>query len=310
MASQRTALSVFWTSLTSLVDGELVTMELLYKQGLHRIHDSAKYALEYGIGILSLLASTTDGTQATITGSVDISTFDFQSGLALIGKTLVIDEDTAAAQTVTFNTAITNPSELLLALAAGAPTNLSFSYSPTGRLTVKSNTVGSGSTLAAITGTSALALLGAQTYTPGSGDANDGTSKIGLGPIPSAMWVGGTLRDFIQNGVAPAVAKIMPEVLDYSADDADQTIAPTKSTIVLCASAVTSSRTYALSLPSTDGLFAYFRRPGSVSGTLTITGISAADIGSGSFPITSSNRAITLFSLGGAWRVYMVGDSN
>lgn len=199
--TDRTGSSVFWPKISSLVDGTLVTMELLYNQAIHRLQDNGVYLLGKIAAVYSDMSSTAIGTRAQVVGNVDLTAFNYNGGITLSGLTLIFDEDTAAAQTVTFDNTVTTPAILLAQIVAQAPTNLTHAFTNDGFLLSKSNTVGSGSTMATVTGTAAALVLGSQTVTsPGSGvDANDGASKIGLGAFASPSgWPGGTLRDFLQ----------------------------------------------------------------------------------------------------------------
>lgn len=203
MGSPRVPQNIFWSTITSLLDSELVTRELLYNQALHRIQDSAYYVLGLVAKVYQDFSSTNIGTAASITGSVDLTQFDFDSGIALSGLTLTFDEDTAAAQTVTFPNSITSIPLLLNELYSQAATNLEFDLTSDGNLRVRSGTLGVSSTLAAVTGTAAALLLNIQTAVAGSGFAADGASRIGLGTIPSTPWTGGVLRDFITGTLVP-----------------------------------------------------------------------------------------------------------
>lgn len=117
---------------------------------------------------LSLLGLTA-ATRAKALGNVNIASFNFNSGNALNGLTVIIDEDTTTAQTVTFDNTITSPS-LLLAALNGGTTNLSFSLNGSNYLQVESDTYGTASTISLGAGTAHSALFGTPTVTsPGTG---------------------------------------------------------------------------------------------------------------------------------------------
>src|SRR5688572_19273392 len=115
MASSRSPSSIFWSAITSLVDGDLVTFQRLYAEGLHRVHDSAYYALGQVAQHIADLALQDAGGHAFSVGNVDLTAFDFNSGIALNGLTIIVDEDTTTAQTCTFPNTITTPALLLAA---------------------------------------------------------------------------------------------------------------------------------------------------------------------------------------------------
>lgn len=111
----------------------------------------------------------TAATKANVRGNVDVTAFNYNAGAALDTLTFIVDEDTAAAQTVTFDNTITN-STLLLAALNGGTTNLTFSIDSSNFLLVESDTYGNGSTIALGAGTAHTALLGTPvTTSPGTG---------------------------------------------------------------------------------------------------------------------------------------------
>ena len=209
MASSRTPQNIFWSTITSLVDTELVTMELLYNQALHRLHDSAYYALGKVAEVYQRFASQDVGTAAYITGSVDLTVFNFDAGIALSGLTVTFDEDTTTPQTVTFPNTITSIPLLIAELYAQAATNLDFEITSDGKLRAKSGTLGVSSTMATIAGTAAVALFGTQTSVAGSGAVADGSVLVGVGAVGS--FAGGTLRALLEI-VVPAVDGIVDRV--------------------------------------------------------------------------------------------------
>jgi hypothetical protein len=115
------------------------------------------------------LLGLTAATRANVVGNVDILAFNFDSGNALNGLTVIVDEDTTTAQTVTFDNTITSAA-LLLAALNGGTTNLSFSLNGSNFLQVESDTIGTASTIALGAGTAHTALFGTPTIaSPGTG---------------------------------------------------------------------------------------------------------------------------------------------
>jgi hypothetical protein len=196
MAS-RTASNTFWGSITTLVDGGLLTAQTLYVEAIHRLQDNAYYVLGKVSDHIADLALQDAGGHAFTVGNVDITAFDFNSGIALNGLTIIVDEDTVAAQTCTFPNTITTPALLLAALNSQAGTNITWSLTDAGYLYAESNTIGAGSP----TGTAVTALFGsASTTSPGSSSVNDGTTRIGFAGYLSGSTniAAGTLRNALE----------------------------------------------------------------------------------------------------------------
>lgn len=199
MASNRSpSASTYWTAITSLVDGDLVTFQRLYAEAIHRVQDNIHYVLGKVSQVYTDLASTATGTQANLTGSVNITTFNFDSGLTLNGLTLILDEDTTTPQTVTFGV-VTNVTELLQAFVG--LTNIQASLNSQGKLVFKSGTVGAGSTIFADpAGTAYALLLDAPSSQSGSGTVADGTTRLGFaGYVSGSVNIAaGTLRNALE----------------------------------------------------------------------------------------------------------------
>jgi hypothetical protein len=199
-ATNYTSKNILWSFITSLADGDFVSMARLYEEGLQRLHDGQGALLGRIAKVYADLSSTTIGTKARIVGNVDMTSFNYNSGIALSGLTVIVDEDTAAAQTVTFDNTVTGPSVLLAQLTAQAPTNLIWSLNDSGQLVAESQTAGAGSTIALGAGTAHGLIWPSPTITsPGSGVDNDGSTHIGFAqytPPVGPSWGGGTLRDF------------------------------------------------------------------------------------------------------------------
>jgi hypothetical protein len=195
-ATNYTSKNILWSFITSLADGDFVSMARLYEEGLQRLHDGQGALLGRIAKVYADLSSTTIGTKARIVGNVDMTSFNYNSGIALSGLTVIVDEDTAAAQTVTFDNTVTGPSVLLAQLTAQAPTNLIWSLNDSGQLMAESQTAGAGSTIALGAGTAHGLIWPSPTITsPGGGAVNDGALRIGLAAF--ASWGGGNLRDFL-----------------------------------------------------------------------------------------------------------------
>lgn len=132
---------------------------------------SSAGSIAFGAGTpdaLSLLGLAA-ATKAKVVGNVNLASFNYDSGNALDTLTVIVDENTAAAQTVTFDNSITNSTLLLNALNTGT-TNLTFSLNGSNFLVVESNTLGNASTIALGSGTAHTAVFGTPTITsPGTG---------------------------------------------------------------------------------------------------------------------------------------------
>lgn len=210
-ATNYTSRNILWSVITALADGDFVTMTALYDEALKRLHDGQGALLGRIATVYSDLVSQATGTKARIVGNVDMTAFNYNSGIALNGLTVVVDEDTTTAQTCTFDNAVTGPDVLLTQLTAQAGTNLVWSLNESGYLVVQSKTVGTGSTIALGSGTAHSTIWPSPTITsPGAGTVNDGGSRIGLAAIGSLP--AGTLRSMlvaiesVTSGVAASIA--------------------------------------------------------------------------------------------------------
>ncbi|TXH49803.1 MAG: hypothetical protein E6Q97_21915 [Desulfurellales bacterium] len=209
MATQRASSNIFWSTITSLVAGELVTKARLYTEALHRLQDNDGALLGRIARVYSDLVSEAVGTKARIVGNIDMTAFNYDGGVALSGLTVIVDENTTTAQTCTFTNAVTGPDVLLSQLTASCGTNLIWSLNDSGQLVCECQTIGGTSTIAIGAGTAHSTIWPSPTITtPGAGTANDGTSRIGFGA--TGAWAGGTLRSFlttVETAVANALLK-------------------------------------------------------------------------------------------------------
>lgn len=209
MATQRASSNILWSTITSLVAGELVTKARLYTEALHRLQDNDGALLGRIARVYSDLVSEAVGTKARIVGNVDMTAFNYDGGVALNGLTVIVDENTTTAQTCTFTNAVTGPDVLLSQLTASCGTNLIWSLNDSGQLVCECQTIGGTSTIALGAGTAHSTIWPSPTITtPGSGTANDGASKIGVGAIGTIP--AGTLRAFlttVETTVANALLK-------------------------------------------------------------------------------------------------------
>lgn len=193
MATPRTSSNILWSTITSLVAGELLTKARLYTEALHRLQDNDGALLGRIAKVYSDLVSQAVGTKARIVGNVDMTAFNYDGGVALNGLTVIVDEDTTTAQTCTFTNAVTGPDVLLSQLTSQAGTNLIWSLNDSGQLVCESQTVGAGSTIALGAGTAHSTIWPSPTITsPGAGTVNDGATHIGVAAIGSIA--AGTLR--------------------------------------------------------------------------------------------------------------------
>ena len=204
-ATNYTSRNILWSFITALADGDLVTMTLLYNEGLQRLHDGQGALLGRIATVYSDLSSTAVGTKARIVGNVDMTAFNYNSGIALSGLTVIVDENTSTAQTCTFSNAVTGPDVLLTQLTAQCGTNLTWSLNDSGQLVCTVGTIGAGSTIALGAGTAHSTIWPSPTITsPGAGTVNDGASRIGLGAFGS--WGGGTLQAYQESFHASVTA--------------------------------------------------------------------------------------------------------
>jgi len=184
MGSNVAGTSTFWATIFEYLDGEPVFWDGLYKRGIRRLSDRTMWLVDETVRILSRLASVDAGTKATISGSVDLTTLTYDPVAGdLNGKTLILDGDVGAAQTVTLGTGGTapaTPADVVTQILAQT-TNKTAVLDSSSRLSVGSTTVGALSTIEVVGGTGA-ALLGLPLGTAtGSGTMSDGASRIGFG---------------------------------------------------------------------------------------------------------------------------------
>lgn len=289
MSTNRTAINFFWSTVKSLVDTELVTMQLLYTEGLHRLQDNAFYAIGRVSRLAADLLSQADGGQAQIIGDVNIGAFDFNGGAALNGLTIIVDEDTTTAQTCTFPNTITTPAQLISALVIQAGNNLTWEFTSNGYLKVSSQTTGSGSTISLGAGTANTLLFGSSSVTsPGSSSVNDGASRIGVAAI--ANLPASALRALLEALVQGEV-----KTTDYSAVDADQNISETDGMVIAIKTAA-ADRTYTLTAPSRSGRKVMVARESGGTNDVIVTGFA-----NGTTVVFTGTGAAEFRSFGTAW---------
>jgi hypothetical protein len=195
-ATNYTSRNILWSAITALADGDLVTMARLYEEGLQRLHDGQGALLGRIATVYSDLVSEATGTKARIVGNVNMTTFNYNSGIALSGLTVIVDENTTTAQTCTFSNAVTGPDVLLAQLTAQAGTNLTWSLNDSGQLVSTCGTTGVTSTIALGAGTAHSTIWPSPTITtPGAGTVNDGASRIGSAAVGAIS--AGTLRSIL-----------------------------------------------------------------------------------------------------------------
>jgi hypothetical protein len=125
------------------------------------------------------LLGLTAATSASVQGNANITTFNFNSGVALDGLTVIIDEDTTTAQTVTFSNAVANSTQMLSELNVGT-TNITWSLNGS-FLVATSDTLGPGSTISLGSGTAHSVLIGTPTIvSPGTGTVGTAGALDGL----------------------------------------------------------------------------------------------------------------------------------
>lgn len=183
MGSDVAGTSTFWRTIFEYLDGEPIFADGLYRRGIRRLSDRTMWLVDETVRILSRLASTDAGTKATIAGSVDLTTLTYDPVTGdLNGKTLILDGDVGAAQTVTFGTGGTapaTPADVVTQILAQT-TNKTAVLDSSSRLSVGSTTVGALSTIEVVGGTGA-ALLGLVVGTAsGAGTVSDGASRVGF----------------------------------------------------------------------------------------------------------------------------------
>jgi len=182
MGSDVAGTSTFWRTIFEYLDGEPIFADGLYRRGIRRLSDRTMWLVDETVRILSRLAATDAGTKATIAGSVDLATLAYDPVTGdLNGKTLILDGDVGASQTVTFGTGGTapaNPADVVTQILAQT-SNKTAVLDSSSRLSVGSTTVGALSTIEVVGGTGA-ALLGLVVGTAsGAGTVSDGASRVG-----------------------------------------------------------------------------------------------------------------------------------
>jgi hypothetical protein len=347
-ATNYTSRNILWSVITALADGDLVTMTLLYNEGLQRLHDGQGALLGRIATVYSDLVSEATGTKARIVGNVNMTTFNYNDGNALSGLTVIVDENTTTAQTCTFSNAVTGPDVLLTQLTAQCGTNLTWSLNDSGQLVSTCGTTGGTSTIALGAGTAHSTIWPSPTITtPGAGTVNDGASRIGLAAFGS--WAGGTLQAFLTTvadgatttaALAAKVAKAgdvmtgdlqLPRVgfgytdLGTLVDGAHLTLAATVGTIRFKAPGVDGSYltiTIPTPVDATKRPLIRFRMVINAGNTSNVYFVAAAEAGTGSFGIPptnyygsfvggdANNGSIDFVWNGSKWEIVMaVGDN-
>ncbi len=269
--------SIFWSAITSLMDLTLVTRELLYIQGLHRLADRSQWLLDE-IGRRSFaLQSTTAGTPGVLTGSIDLSTLTYDpSAGSLNGKTLQVQTNNNGPDVVTFGTggsAPVDPEDVADQINTATSSNPLASLDAANHLNLSSVTTGGLGTVTVIDGT-ALTLLGL-TATTGTGQTTggDGSDAIGVSDITGfgLTLSAGSLKDVLQS-IANNVFALMAS---GAVTDADQTVVINGPDQTLFLATPTANRVIALPTASQPTLPIGTRvrlvRPAAGAFTYTIT---------------------------------------
>jgi hypothetical protein len=124
------------------------------------------------LALLGLTAST----KAKVVGNVNMLTFNYDTGTALDGLTVIVDENTTTAQTVTLGSLVGTYTSLLSALNTGT-TNITWTLDGSGFLVAECDTAGIASTIVLGAGTAHTAVFGTPTTTsPGTGPTTVGTA--------------------------------------------------------------------------------------------------------------------------------------
>jgi hypothetical protein len=329
--------TVYHAIIRLLNDGEMVTHETLYRLCLERVVDRTSWLVEALHGIGASLASTAQGTRATVLGTRNLTTFSLYDaetnpsgelgpGGLLDGKSLLVDEDTAPGEQIVFSAPMT-AADIVMQVQKGAPTNKAASLDASGRLVLASMTIGAASSLA-VSG-SAAALLGLpQGTATGKDGADDGASKVGFagyGAFPA-----GTVRSALVNLLESTsnllatkaarsgdtftgpvtfndVATFLGPVNDMKygfLPDADTTIQPSDANLLLF-QATKAQRTYMIAEPGTGPRRVRFVRPNSSPYNATIR---RASDNATLVSLTSNAVAwVDIWHVDGAWRVVAWG---
>lgn len=212
----RAGAAFLWSNIREHFDGDTVNRQSLWKEGLHRLQDSVLAIRDMVHSLRAQLSSQEGGSPAVLRGSVDMSTLAFYDPIdvplgSLDGKTLIVSSELDTV-TITFAQPTSPAAAAAEANSQGSSTGITFTVDdgvdPITGAYVPSNVgkfrlVRPGGGTATITfgnGTAngILGFTNGQSAT-GTGTANDGASKIGLGAftLPTG-WTGGSLRDFLQ----------------------------------------------------------------------------------------------------------------
>jgi hypothetical protein len=274
--------SVFDTVIRMLNDGESVTKETLYRMCLEPLANRTTWLREELARSSGRLAAVSNGTRATVLGTKSLSTFSIYNeennpegelgpGGKLDGRTLILDEDTSAGETVTFFAPM-SAAQVAAQIAAMAPTNKAVLLDDNARLVLMSNTVGASSSLI-VTG-SAAALLGLPSgEAVGKGTVDDGASRIGFyqhgavatGTVRSALvsmidaiatlfttkaaLSGDTFTGPVTFNELVTLKAGFADVSFQRAPDADATIKPADGNLVFLPYLKTGSRKYLIAEP-------------------------------------------------------------
>jgi hypothetical protein len=213
----RSPAAYLWATITDLFDGDDLNREKLYKEAVHRLQDYGAAVLNTVHALRSQLSSTESGTPAIIRGSVVMGTLAYYDPIdtpagTLDGLTLILTTDLAGPVTITFSQPI-SPAQAATEIntqgsSLGLIATVDDGVDPVTGAIVPANVGklrlvrpgGSSASLAVGSGTANGALGLSPTGTVGTGSANDGASKIGLGAFTG--WAGGTLRAFCEGVIA------------------------------------------------------------------------------------------------------------
>lgn len=326
MATDRSPIAYLWPTIKAFATGDVITRELL--------RDSINKAGDIGYGVLAALnerwqqlGSTNAGTSAVQRGSVVMGTLSFYDPVdvpvgALDGLTLILETDLAGPATVTFAQPTSpvhvatqiNTQAAALGLVASCDTGVdpntgAIVAANVGKLLLVRPSGGTASLTVKGAGT-ANAILGLpliDTTVSGTGTANDGASRIGVGAI--GAFAGGTLREAILALVGTAVA----------ADGG--TLASANYTILT--SQITARHTF-FKIPSVLGSYEYtlpaveegksvsFRMNPNPPNSIIIKRPGGTTIAtmSGEFGVTPAQQCLTVTALSGEWVVTSFGLSD
>jgi hypothetical protein len=189
--------SAFWTKIDSWVDTVLLSAEMLYTRGMHRLADRDNWLRDEIVRRSTRLASQVSGLAAVTTGSIDLSTLTYDGTTGTLnGLTLTLESDTAGPTGVAFGTggsAPTSPADVVNQINTATSSDPVASLTAGNLLQISSVTVGGAATVEVYAAQTATAPLGLTVgVATGVADGGDGSTQVGvpaIGTIPA-----GTLK--------------------------------------------------------------------------------------------------------------------